>query len=103
MSEEVGQAPILVNVDVEPVGPAHGDIIKSQDEQKKNKTMVVNGEINSNVLERLESVDIDSIRSYQNQVSENYVENNSMGNGARVRIDSITSVHSYSSTGQLIG
>jgi len=99
MSEEVGQAPILVNVDVEPVGPAHGDIIKSQDEQKKNKTMVVNGEINSNVLERLESVDIDSIRSYQNQVSENYVENNSMGNGARVRIDSITSVHSYSSTG----
>jgi len=97
---DTSQGSILVSVDVEPAVKADDDIMESQDhshQMMKNKTMTLNGEINSNVFDRLEE-GVDSIQSYQNQVSVEGLHHDG-GASSRVRIDSITSVHSYSSAG----
>jgi len=93
MSLEVREGEILVNVDIEPI--REKSEVSADSKVTLHKVETLNGEINSNVYQSLESVE--SIQSYQNQAVDG-AAGSSVAAG-RVRIDSITSVHSYSSTG----
>jgi len=84
---------ILVNVDVEP-DRKNSKVGFVECEPSKDLALDP-GEVNSNVLQRMES--IDSIGSYQNQPLDSIQP---VPGTSRVRIDSISSVHSYSSAGE---